>query len=105
MALLTDPEVGLYPKVANEVVEKYTFREIAAQVFRYLRDHAKGKAYSPGCIPGRLSKPDQFPAEVDLDDFESALWLRHADESDREWAAEARRRMYIPDEYADIILG
>jgi hypothetical protein len=107
--LLTDPEVGLYPKLAGDAAERYGFREIAAQVFRYLRDRAAGQVRSPGCIPQRLAKPEQFPAQLEADDLEHDLWLRHASEADLEWgrreAAESRRRMYIPDEYSDIILG
>jgi hypothetical protein len=103
--LLTHSAVGVYPKLAAETAAVYSFRKIAAQVFRYFRDHAAGGAFSPGCIPGRLSKPEQFPAEMELEDFQTDLWLDHAGEDDLEWGRQAIRRKYIPEEYADIIIG
>lgn len=103
--MLTDPDVGLYPKLASDAAERHPFRAIAAQVFRYLRDRDARKVRSPGCIPQRLARPDMFPAEMEIDDFDRDLWLRHASDDDLEWGQGAARRKYIPNEYADIILG
>lgn len=105
MRLLTDPEVGLYPKLAGDVAERYGFREIAAQVFRFLRDRNAGSVRSPGCIPQRLAKRGQFAAEMEIDDFETDLWRRHASDADLEWGAGAIRRKYLPDAYRGIIMG
>lgn len=103
--LLTDPQVGLYPKLATEAAERYGFRAIAAQAFRFLRDRAAGSVRSPGCIPQRLARPDLFPAEMEIDDFDDPLWLDHAGEDDLEWGRGAIRRKYLPDEFADSMVG
>lgn len=105
VAMLTDPKVGLYLRLAEQTAERFGFVEIAAQVFRYLRDRAAGKVRSPGCIPQRLARAGQFAAEMEIGDYEHPLWLRYASEAEAGLQSQAIRRKYIPDELSDIILG
>lgn len=102
VGLLTDPEVGLSDHVAVQVAEKYTWEEVRRAVFRFVRDRRDGKANGPGCLPHRLAKPERFPSTISGEDLESDLWQRH--HTPEECYQEIRRK-WIPDEYADIILG
>ena len=101
--LLTDPEVGLGERNALQVAEQYPFAAVRAQVFRYLRDHADGKARSAGCIPQRLAQPKRVPAAVTEADRAGPLWQRHhtADET-AEMETEERRRKYDPAYWKEV---
>lgn len=94
--LLTDPEVGLGEQVALQTAERFPFRELRRQVFRYLRDRDDGKARSPGCIPQRAAQPKRFPATITEADRLTALWQRHADEADTADEEQELRRKYDP---------
>ncbi len=94
--LLTDPEIGLSESQALAAAVLHPFDAIRAQAFRYLRDHAAGKARSPGCIPQRLAQPQRFPAAVSESDRASPLWQRHHTEAETyELEAAERRAKYL----------
>jgi hypothetical protein len=104
VALLMDEEVGAVQKLAMALAQTYSYEQIRRQVFRFMRDRAKGDVKHAGVLRRRLE--DHAPASITQEDRASPLWQRH--HSEEETAAletEEIRRRYIPDEYADIILG
>jgi hypothetical protein len=101
--LLTDEEVGLAPGVAREFAAVYEFDYLARQVFEWRRQLAAGIAQGPGALVTRIR--GGFGALIVAADRTSPLWARHMAAYDAEWEAAELRRRYLPDEFADIIIG
>lgn len=100
VALLTDPDVGLAAAKAQEMAQRHSLETIREQVFQFLRDRQAGKVRSPAVIVTRLERGYQA-GRIQEADRASPVWGRHWTEEDE---AEERRRRYVPDEYADVII-
>jgi hypothetical protein len=98
--LLTDPAVGCTVDFATKLAAKHPFVQIRLQVFQALRQMAEPgtTVKSIGVIRHRLEVG--AAATVTDADRASALWQRHETEEE---ASEARRRKYVPAEYAGVI--
>jgi hypothetical protein len=96
VALLTDPDVRLDPKLAKALAAQYQFDEIRRQVFRLIRDLGTGKVKHPNAIKARLAK--RFAATITEQDRASPLWARHAT------AADMPQQTGTADAYSDLIL-
>ncbi len=104
IALLTDVDVGIDAAIAGQLATCYRFEYLLRQTMTYRRQLATGKAQGPGALLTRIKRG--WGSTITEDDRHSELWQRHVprevDDADGE---AARRRKYVPAEYADVIIG
>ena len=110
IALLTDREVRIALHRASALAAEHSFESLLTHVFCYLRDLAGKQVYGTGALITRIR--DDYAGVLVPADRETELWQRHVPPDMPLTIAampvddeEARRRQYIPPEYADIILG
>lgn len=109
--LLTDPEVGIDKRSARRFASTWHWPALLAVVCKWRRDADDGQVEGNGALHYRLRQG--YGATLTPRDRASPLYQRHVPEEERraeEMAQrmsdeEERRHKYIPDEYADIILG
>ncbi len=100
VALLTDPEAGIDRETAEMMARAHRFDWLLMQVLAYRRDLARGQVDGTGALIWRINK--RFGATIKPADRETELYKRHMRPVDE---VEERRRKYLPDEYAGIIIG
>lgn len=104
-ALLLDPEVGLDVQTARRFAAEHRFEYLLRQVCTWRRDLNAGRVTGPGALIHRVKHG--FGCTITNADCATALYRRHMPNvpEDDEDSEAARRRKYLPDEYADIIIG
>ncbi|MBK8772672.1 MAG: hypothetical protein IPM06_19905 [Rhizobiales bacterium] len=104
IALLTDSEVGIDSAIAGPLAAKHRFEYLLRQVLTYRRQLAAGKVKGPGGLLNRINRG--WGCHIVDADRITPLWKRHMSPQQDADDGEARRRnKYIPEEYADIIIG
>lgn len=101
VALLMDGEVGLDAAAAWRLAQGNSFGELARQVMTWKRQIQGGMVSGAGALVHRVQ--EGFGATITDEDRKSALYRRHHPDW-REEEERAKRKSYVPDEYADIII-
>jgi hypothetical protein len=103
VAVLTDPDVGMWDQTARQLAARYPFENILRHVMHWAYQHEQGEVHSPMVLEARLARNTGPP--IGPGSRASPLYRRHvAVDTDGE-TEDDRRRRYIPDEFSDIVIG
>lgn len=103
VALLTDPDVGMWEQTARQLAARYPFDRILRHVLHWRYQFEQGDVTSPMALESRLARADGPP--IGPGARASPLYLRHMPGVDAYGETEQdRRRRYIPDEFSDIAI-
>ena len=104
IALLTDPDVGMWRSTATELAVQYPFDEILRHVIAWRWQFEAGEVRSPRVLVGRLRRSAGLP--LTERDRSSPLYLRHISEDEvmAQRHAELLNK-YLPPEFRGSILG
>ena len=103
VALLTDPDVGMWEQTARRLAARYPFDRILRHVLHWRYQYEQGDVTSPMVLESRLARGMGPP--IGPGARASPLYRRHMHDADSNGETEAdRRRRYIPDEFSDIAI-
>ncbi len=104
LALLTDPDVGMWPQTARRLAARYPFERILRHVMHWRYQFEQGEVTSPMALESRLARADGPP--IGPGARASPLYLRHMPGVDAYGETEQDRiNRYCPPEYRGVILG
>lgn len=103
VALLTDPDVGMWEQTARQLAARYPFENILRHVMHWAYQFGQGDVTSAMVLEARLARAQGPP--IGPGARASPLYRRHVQvDTDGETEMDRRRR-YIPDEFSDIVIG
>ena len=103
VALLTDPDVGMWGQTARRLAAMYPFERILRHVMHWRYQFEQGEVTSPMALESRLARADGPP--IGPGARASPLYRRHVQGADADGETEQdRMRKYIPDEFSDIAI-